>query len=137
MTRARRHKVSAWLGLVAILLMFLAPVISQSLRLQHVTTAHASAHHHEDGAAPATHAVHDPAPASHHDPAQIGHACDYCTLLAHCPLLGSHADHACYLQAAAPSLVIVELPAGYGIAPVFPNALSRAPPSAAWNAIQA
>ncbi|WP_375056697.1 DUF2946 family protein [Zobellella sp. DQSA1] len=74
-----RQRLAAWLGLLATLLLYLAPLASQAL-----------ARHHSLHAA---HQGHHPAPAQPAAPHQGGHAlshelCGYCTLLGQLSWLG-------------------------------------------------
>lgn len=90
---AIRSRSAAWLGLLAILLLFVAPVISKSLA-QLRGTEEPMMHHHmsmDAGEMMAHHAMSPgemPMPADHHPMSMMDdNACGYCVLLAHLPLL--------------------------------------------------
>ncbi|GLR08515.1 DUF2946 domain-containing protein [Mixta theicola] len=77
-----RSRFPAWLALLAMLLLFIAPVISKSLMAQHghaspLMTAHMSAM-----------TMAQPAKAERHHPVSMmdDSACGYCVLLIHLPL---------------------------------------------------
>lgn len=104
MTRNARNRFVAWLGIAAMWLAIVAPVISQSIAARNAApdteaafctvdtlpgvfaTADEHAHHHADAADDDTDAAEHAAHASHADAGQhAGHfdACSYCGLLAH------------------------------------------------------
>ena len=125
--RARHTLRSArgsWLSLFAMLMIFIGPLISQAVPMDH----HASMNmpmgmdmpaHHE-------HAAPDAPATDHH---ALWEKCGYCTLLFSCPALPgtpalprySAPTHRYYL-AANPRL-------GHARQPVFPGARTRAPPA--------
>jgi hypothetical protein len=139
-----RHHLSAWLALFAMLLVLIAPVISQSLALNHAptndisllshhqefrqpfnTAGHEHNHEHGEGA---LHSINEaPSPAKHSD---HGFAkCGYCTLMVKSPVL---TGFSCCFQNVAGSEIEPAPPESKNSRPikaVFPNALSRAPPS--------
>lgn len=143
MTRLR-CSLPAWLALAAMLVIFLAPVLSQTLALAHERErVHASTWHTQRVDMPAGHAMamqqtqhrhqvgagqHDSThPAGHMDLAQ----CGYCSLLAHTPLM---AETALALPPSRAGPDATPVPArlqGHARHFPFPNALSRAPPLSA------
>ncbi|KMY85720.1 hypothetical protein BUMB_02873c [Candidatus Paraburkholderia calva] len=92
MNRTARNRFVAWLGIAAMWLAIVAPVISQTLALQRAqsdfqaalrtvdapTGAH-SHEHHAQSLAKQSSVEH----AGHHDSADHFDACSYCSLLAH------------------------------------------------------
>ncbi len=76
-----RKRLTAWLGLVAMVLIFIAPVVSQQLALRTslAPVEHAGTHCE---AMPVASADSD-MPAGHDMPASHHAACGYCNLLAH------------------------------------------------------
>ncbi|NCT67888.1 MAG: DUF2946 domain-containing protein [Rhodanobacteraceae bacterium] len=142
----------AWLGLLAIWLSVLAPVVSQTLTgwradAQRTVAIHADthsahgAHHAHDahGAHAANHVQHDAHQhaaadphAGHHD-AHAGdplHACGYCDLFAHSPVTGDVPHLASLLP--TPPLAPVPLPAAPATRPVsILTAAPRGPPDMA------
>lgn len=88
----RNRCYSAWLGIAAMLMLFIAPVVSTSLTLsynQNVISIMATdcateiAHHDTHSANTTQHGT------THHD-VMVGHAaCGYCVLLTHLPLLNT------------------------------------------------
>ncbi|WP_049633238.1 DUF2946 domain-containing protein [Yersinia aldovae] len=91
----RRKCYSAWLGIAAILMLFIAPVVSSSLALSYDQNTAAMSEadcatemaHHDNQTAQTTHTgQHE---ATHND-MMMGHAaCGYCVLLIHLPLLNT------------------------------------------------
>ncbi len=128
MTHARLpfRKPGSWLGLLAILLIALAPTVSQLLaqhgRLDRILDTYCSASPIERAVESHAHAGH--AAASHWE------ACPYCGLFAHVPVLPGVAHVP--LGAVAPTLFLV-WPAAHAarLAPLFSRARARAPPERA------
>ena len=129
--RARHTRPSArgsWLSLFAMLMIFIGPLISQAVPMNH----HASMNMdmpmgmHMDMPAHGEQAAHNMPAAEHH---AIWEKCGYCSLLFSCPALPgtpglslySAPTHSYYL-AANPRL-------GHARQPVFPGARTRAPPA--------
>ncbi|QIZ50761.1 DUF2946 domain-containing protein [Dickeya zeae] len=96
----RQRRLPAWLGILALVMIFLAPPISQSLRNSHLVQtpspallsamAPMSGHHeHHSMHTPAAYPAHSPiTPMSHGETGMEDHAaCGYCVLLSHLPLL--------------------------------------------------
>ncbi|SPJ32945.1 DUF2946 domain-containing protein [Kushneria phyllosphaerae] len=143
MTRLR-CSLPAWLALAAMLVIFLAPVLSQTLALAHERErAHSSAWHTQSVDMPAGHAmamqptqnmhqvgaVQDDRthPAGHMDLTQ----CGYCSLLAHTPLMAETALAMPPSRAGPDPTPVFARLQGHARHPHFPNALSRAPPLSA------
>ncbi|ATX62681.1 DUF2946 domain-containing protein [Yersinia hibernica] len=87
----RRRCYCAWLGIAAILMLFIAPVISTSLvpssapsTLSMMVTDDVMDMAHHD-----VQAAHTGQPAAHHDMVMEHAACGYCVLLTHLPLLNT------------------------------------------------
>ncbi len=136
MTRTARNRFVAWLGIAAMWLDIVAPVISQTLASHHAASDPqavmcAAVMDGMQHAAPShdMHAMHDDAaPAGHHDATGHFDACAYCGLLAYnLPIA----------QGVAPDVVIVgrvaRLPALAAVRvdgiKSFNAAAPRAPPS--------
>ncbi|KMZ11866.1 OpgC [Candidatus Burkholderia humilis] len=87
MTRNARNRFVAWLGIAAMWLAIVAPVISQSVAAKRAIADPIAALCTVDAPTGAqSHASHDEAPADragHHDAAGHFEACAYCGLLAH------------------------------------------------------
>ncbi|WP_456269196.1 DUF2946 domain-containing protein [Kushneria sp. AK178] len=144
MTRLR-CSFPAWLALAAMLVIFLAPVLSQTLALAHereratafppwqdrtagmhaghVMTA-LQAHDSQQATAGQQRETH---PAGHVDLAQ----CGYCSLLSHSPLMVETALVLPPGRAGPEAAPVLPRLAGHARHPYFPNALSRAPPLSA------
>lgn len=79
-----RHRLTAGIAILAVLLLFVAPMISKNLAEHHATMQRASAmraempmmHHHSEMMSMADHGMMEP-----------GFACGYCDLLVHVPLM--------------------------------------------------
>ena len=141
MTRLR-CSFPAWLALAAMLVIFLAPVLSQTLVLAHEReSGNVSSRWHDP--ASAVHAEHvmdlqdahdtfktsagrhqQTHPAGHVDLAQ----CGYCSLLAHTPLILEPALMLPPGRAGPHDAPVMARLQGHARPPWFPNAQSRAPP---------
>ncbi|KPW66311.1 Uncharacterized protein ALO61_00038 [Pseudomonas savastanoi pv. nerii] len=129
---ATRNKRGAWLSLFAMLMIFIGPLVSQSMPMDHHVGMSMSMPASMDMSAD-SHAHHG---GEHSMPADAGmsdHAlwakCGYCTLLFSCPAL----PHVLELVAAPPPrpgdfFASQPLP-GHAHKAIFPNARSRAPPA--------
>ncbi|RAU43159.1 MULTISPECIES: DUF2946 domain-containing protein [unclassified Pseudomonas] len=136
-THAPRRLPGAWLSLFAMLMIFIGPLISQSMPMEHHTgmSMSSSMSGAMDMSSPMTMTADDHA--GHHtvngDKGGIDHViwakCGYCTLLFSCPAL---------TQTLAVTAPVPPKPAdfyralpqnGHAQRSVFPNARSRAPPS--------
>ncbi|BAN23109.1 DUF2946 domain-containing protein [Caballeronia insecticola] len=80
MARNARNRFVAWLGIAAMWLAIVAPVIGQTLAARDPQAALCTVDAHEAHGAVAQ---DDAAPAGHHDAASHFDACAYCGLLAH------------------------------------------------------
>lgn len=118
-----RHLYSALLALLAMLMISIAPVVSQALAMAHVPAVHE--------AAMSGHAHGDPVPVDHSD--HNLDECGYCMLLTQLPALGDCSGP--FLNAA----LLHGEPVQHGsshhqaIKVNFPDALPRAPPSPIGN----
>lgn len=117
---ARRRTLAARLGLLAFVLIVLAPLASQ-LRAEPADWSWLSELSCHDGAGRA------PAPGGSPEPMLQVDACGYCSLFSHCPVLADVGSmDASRLQPShcvAPAWPEQPLPGAH-----FPHALSRAPP---------
>ncbi|QNH02301.1 DUF2946 domain-containing protein [Pseudomonas sediminis] len=120
MFTARRRTLAAQLGLLAFVLIVLAPLASQ-LRAEPADWRWLSELSCHDGAGSV------PAPASSSSPVSQVDACGYCSLLSHCPVL---ADNGSVLASrlALSRDTTLGLPERPLPGANFPHALSRAPP---------
>ncbi|GHC25818.1 hypothetical protein GCM10010082_18530 [Kushneria pakistanensis] len=141
MTRLR-CSFPAWLALAAMLVIFMAPVLSQTLALAHERerTNPAPPWHDQTSGMHAGHVMaglqtleahqagtvqyRETHPAGHMDLAQ----CGYCSLLAHTPLMVEAALALPPSRAGPDTAPVPSLLQGHARHPHFPNALSRAPP---------
>nr|WP_314493892.1 DUF2946 domain-containing protein [uncultured Pseudomonas sp.] len=134
---ARRRAGGSWLSLFAMWMIFIGPLVSQSMPMNH----HAGmampmpAHMAMDmpAAEQAATADHD-AHASHGTgndghPHVLWEQCGYCSLLFNCPALPQTLSPLTFSHVPAPLHVAAPVRSGHGRQPVFPGARSRAPPS--------
>lgn len=160
MNRRRQHRYTAWLALLAMLMIFVAPVVSQSLAVARAPAVHeASAHevasheatmHEAEGheatlqeasgheatgreAGMSAHAHGDPAsvPAEH-----SGHdlgKCGYCPLLTQLPVLQGCSGVAVDVAMLGSEPVPQRRCHHHVIVDSFPDALPRAPPGSGCN----
>ncbi|WP_080482209.1 DUF2946 family protein [Pseudomonas syringae] len=122
-----RHGIGAWLGIFAMLMIFIGPLISQGASMAHGMGA-PMAHDMTCEDMPGMAQVSKPAsPGGHHD-LVIWEKCGYCTLLfQHPPLIESNLIVAPLGIVPATFLATSFTPQQVR-APVFPGARSRAPP---------
>ncbi|WP_447746746.1 DUF2946 domain-containing protein [Pseudomonas nicosulfuronedens] len=151
MTRRTRQGVGTWLALFAMLMIYVGPLVSQSMPMDHAMplsmpmehgagTDHGNAMSHDmtgtdEMACAAGHhaASHQAAPASTSKQPLTADAfmekCGYCSLLIHSPPLTPPPvllDHGVPTVGAPVALFA---PSGIPASPVFPGARSRAPPA--------
>ncbi|CAI8920630.1 DUF2946 domain-containing protein [Pseudomonas sp. IT-P12] len=127
----------SWISLFAMLMIFIGPLISQSMPMDQRAAAMtmnmsmsmdmsmdmAAMDHGEHDAAPA--AEHCPPEASHH---AIWEKCGYCSLLFNCPALTGGQS---FIAFATPFTNTFSIPAerlGHARSTFFPGARTRAPP---------
>ena len=118
------HRVmrGSWISLFAMLMIFIGPLISQAMPMDHhagmsmnMSSGHGESHHSK-------------APAEHH---ALWAKCGYCDLLFSCPALPGSVS-CVTLGAPSPTNALVPAPRlGHARQSIFPGARSRAPPIAA------
>jgi len=117
----------SWLSLFAMLMIFIGPLISQAVPMDHHASMpmSMSMDMSMDMSAHGEHADHHKPAAEHH---ALWEKCGYCTLLFSCPALPNTADiplfaaHRCNRYLKQPTRL------GHAQQPIFPGARSRAPP---------
>ena len=119
----RRLMRGSWISLFAMLMIFIGPLISQAMPMDH----HASMSMTMD--MPNCHgepAQHSKAPDEHH---VLWEKCGYCSLLFSCPALPGNIGLNLF-DAPPPKRYLASNPRlGHARQPVFPGARSRAPPA--------
>ena len=116
-----RVKRGSWISLFAMLMIFIGPLISQAMPMDH--------HAGMPMEMPADHgdSHHPKAPSEHH---ALWAKCGYCELLFSCPALPGNAS---FVAVGAPPPANALTPAtrlGHARQSIFPGARSRAPPIA-------
>lgn len=119
---------ASWLSLFAMLMIFIGPLVSQSMPMNHdaampmdMTTGMdmgAMDHHggdHHGGGDPSLHVMWE--------------KCGYCSLFFHCPALPQHLSLLNSEAAPAGSRLVIQPLQGHPRPAFFPGARSRAPPS--------
>lgn len=124
--RSARFLGGGWLSLFAMWMIFIGPLVSQSMPMNHHASTPlqmppASGHQHAD----ASHAGHGEGGHAH----ALWEACGYCTLLFNCPALPQTLSPLSAISALAPSLAAPPAHQGHARQAVFPGARSRAPPA--------
>ncbi|MHC8398735.1 DUF2946 domain-containing protein [Pseudomonas sp. MDT1-17] len=128
----RRHPLSltrgSWISLFAMLMIFIGPLISQSMpmdqRASMSMSMDMSAMEHADhGAQPA--AEHCPPKAEHH---ALWEKCGYCSLLFNCPALTGGQSFIAYDTPTATTFTPPSPRQGHARPTFFPGARTRAPP---------
>ena len=115
----------SWLSLFAMLMIFIGPLISQAMPMDH----HASMPmpmSMDMGMDMSAHANHEQPGTDHH---AIWEKCGYCTLLFSCPALPHTADLTLLSAPRVPGYLAYSTRLGHARQPIFPGARSRAPPA--------
>ena len=119
----RRVTRGSWISLFAMLMIFIGPLISQAMPMDHHGSMSMSMDMSMDMSA---HAEHKQPATDHH---AIWEKCGYCTLLFSCPALPGSVDLNLF-DAPAPKRYLASNPRlGHARHPVFPGSRSRAPPA--------
>ena len=114
-----------WLSLFAMLMIFIGPLISQAMPMDHHDSMSMTMQMDMESSAHGHHADPQPPTADHH---ALWEKCGYCTLLFSCPAL-PHSVDLSLLDAPRPKgYRAVHARQGHARQPVFPGARSRAPP---------
>ncbi|MBV4486468.1 DUF2946 domain-containing protein [Pseudomonas sp. SWRI153] len=127
----------SWIALFAMLMIFIGPLISQSMPMdQHASTSMPLSMDMSMDMPGMDHGAHDARPAAEHCPPQSSHhvlweKCGYCSLLFNCPALTGGGD---FVAFNIPPLNTFTPPSprlGHARQAFFPGARTRAPPIAA------
>lgn len=130
MRMGRRGRTSAWVSLFAVLMMFIGPLVSQAMPMNHGLAAPTStsmpAHAAMTLANPHCQAgaTHTPDNTLH----PLWERCGYCSLFFHCPALPQSLQLRADTPPVATLRLLVQARQGHGVQPVFPGARTRAPP---------
>jgi hypothetical protein len=126
-------RASAWVSLFAMLMMFIGPLVSQAMPMDHAMAAPASEPVH------AQHGMAMEQPQPHCQPTEtrdsnnqlhpLWERCGYCSLFFHCPALPQSLHLRADAAPPATARLLVEARQGHGLQPVFPGARTRAPPA--------
>ena len=132
-----RRQHGSWIALFAMLMIFIGPLISQSMPMnQHASTPAPMSMDMSMDMPGMDHSGHDAKPSAEHCPPQSSHhvlweKCGYCSLLFNCPALTGGGD---FVAFNIPPLNTFTPPSprlGPARQTFFPGARSRAPPIAA------
>ncbi|WP_201193589.1 DUF2946 domain-containing protein [Pseudomonas fluorescens] len=125
----------SWISLFAMLMIFIGPLISQSMPMDQRATAMTLNMSMDMGMdmSAMDHGDHDAAPAAEHCPPETSHhaiweKCGYCSLLFNCPALTGGQS---FIAFATPFTNTFSIPAerlGHARSTFFPGARTRAPP---------
>ncbi|WP_161959223.1 DUF2946 domain-containing protein [Pseudomonas ovata] len=138
-TTRPRPRRGTWLSLFAMLMIFIGPLISQSMPMEHHAGTPMPTAHHAPVAAGADHTHHANAHDAHAaqattdaSRAAMDHAlwakCGYCTLLFGCPALPQVLAMVAITPPKPSAFYVALTRAGHARHTVFLHALSRAPP---------
>ena len=132
-----RRQHGSWIALFAMLMIFIGPLISQSMPMnQHASTSTPMSMDMSMDMPGMDHAGHGAKPSAEHCPPQssqhvLWEKCGYCSLLFNCPALTGGGD---FVAFNIPPLNTFTPPSprlGHARQTFFPGARSRAPPIAA------
>ena len=114
----------SWLSLFAMLMIFIGPLISQSMPMDHHDSMPMPMSM-DMGMDMSAHAEHKQPSTDHH---AIWAKCGYCTLLFSCPALPGTPDLALHSAPTLNSYLATNPRLGHARQSIFPGARSRAPP---------
>lgn len=120
----------SWIALFAMLMIFIGPLISQSMPMdQHASTSMPMSMDMPG----MDHAGHDAKPSAEHCPPQSSHhvlweKCGYCSLLFNCPALTGGGDFVAFNIAPLNTFTPPSPRLGHARQTFFPGARTRAPP---------
>jgi len=137
-SRSRRQPLSltrgSWISLFAMLMIFIGPLISQSMPMDSraAMSMSMSMDMSMDMSA-MEHAEHGAQPAAEHCPPQAGHhvlweKCGYCSLLFNCPALTGGVSFTAFDTPPVNTFTTPSPRLGHARQPFFPGARTRAPP---------
>ncbi|WP_339471527.1 MULTISPECIES: DUF2946 domain-containing protein [unclassified Pseudomonas] len=122
-----RHRVmrGSWISLFAMLMIFIGPLISQAMPMDH----HAGMSMSMSMDMPGDHgdSHHKTAPEEHH---ALWAKCGYCDLLFSCPALPGSVSHVTLGTPPPANALVPATRLGHARQSIFPGARSRAPPIA-------
>lgn len=129
MQMGKRGRVSAWVSLFAVLMMFIGPLASQAMPMNHGMAAPSSSSmaNHPGMAMEQPHCQ----PTATHGSDTLHplwERCGYCSLFFHCPALPQSLQLRADTPPVATLRLLVQALQGHGVQPVFPGARTRAPP---------
>lgn len=119
---------ASWTSLFAMLMMFIGPLISQSMPMDHTRSSipmdgSMSAMQHQ------AHGEHHGSGAGGSELHALMEKCGYCSLFFHCPALPQTLGIAGATAQRPHSVFVAQPRAGHATQAVFPGARTRAPPS--------
>lgn len=123
----------SWISLFAMLMIFIGPLISQSMPMdQRMSSSMTMTMSMDMDMSAGAHGEHE-APAAEHCPPQSEHhalweKCGYCSLLFNCPALPGGHTFAAFNTAPASTYTSPSPRLGHARQPFFPGARTRAPP---------
>lgn len=120
-----RRVRGSWLSLFAMLMIFIGPLVSQSMPMDHLAMSKDMGMSMDSSADCHGDSHHNSSPSLH----VIWEKCGYCSLFFHCPALPQALSLLNTEAAPASSTLIVQPRQGHARQTVFPGARTRAPPS--------
>jgi hypothetical protein len=116
----------SWISLFAMLMIFIGPLISQSMPMDQRASRSMSMSMDMSMGAHGEHATeHRPATADHH---ALWEKCGYCSLLFNCPALTGGVSFAAFDTPHVTAFTVPSPRLGHARQTVFPGARTRAPP---------
>ncbi|NWD75044.1 DUF2946 domain-containing protein [Pseudomonas gingeri] len=130
--RSRAPVRGSWLSLFAMLMIFIGPLISQAMPMDHRMPMSMGMDMSMEMPGPAGEAM-APGADEHHAPSAEHHAlwekCGYCSLLFSCPALPQTLSFAALDGPRPTSIVATQTRLGHARQSIFPGARTRAPPA--------
>ena len=129
-----RRQHGSWIALFAMLMIFIGPLISQSMPMnQHASTPAPMSMDMSMDMPGMDHAGHGAKPSAEHCPPQssqhvLWEKCGYCSLLFNCPALTGGGDFVAFNILPLSTFTSPSPRLGHALPTVFPGARPRAPP---------
>lgn len=128
MTVRPGSRAGAWISLVAVLMMFIGPLIAQAMPMNHSGGQAMPQHAGMAMDMPGEHCQPQPSHDKNTQLHPLWERCGYCSLFFHCPALPQTLQVRADTAPPTTARLLVQARQGHGVQPVFPGARTRAPP---------
>jgi Protein of unknown function (DUF2946) len=130
MHRPRSQGAGLWVSLFAVLMIFIGPLVSQAMPMNHpARVAGSDMAGHSGMSLAQDHCQVSTSPKTDSKLHGLWERCGYCSLFCHCPALPQTLCLSTHAVPAGILRLLVQVRQGHGLRPVFPGARTRAPPA--------